>query len=117
MGIYVKHKDIEFGVGDKIKLFQKTKEKDKERVQVFEGLLIAVKGSGGQKSITIRRIGSQKIGIERVFPLSSPTIEKIEIVKKGSYGVKRSKLYYVRNKSKRESDKIYSRIQGMKEGR
>jgi large subunit ribosomal protein L19 len=117
MGIFADHNEVNFGVGDKIKVSQKVKEKDKERIQVFEGVLIAVKGSGGQKSITVRRIGSQKIGIERIFPLSSPSIVKIEVVKVGSFGVKRSKLYYVRNKSKREIDKIYSRVQGMKEGK
>jgi len=104
----VKHKNVEIGVGDKIKVFQRVREKDKARVQVFEGVMIAVRGSEGQKNIIVRRIGSQKIGIERIFSLSSPTIEKVEIVKKGSFGVRRSKLYYIRKKSKREIDKIYS---------
>jgi large subunit ribosomal protein L19 len=116
MGIFVKHKDVDFGVGDKIKISQRVKEKGKERSQVFEGILIAVKGVGKEKYITVRRIGAQKIGIEKIFPLNSPSIEKVEIIKKGSFGTKKAKLYFIRNKSKREIDKIYSRISGKKEG-
>lgn len=107
--MFVKFKDLTLGVGDIIKVTFGVKEKDKTRNQVFEGTLIAIKGVLAEKSITVRRIGTQKIGIERIFPLSSPAINKIEVVKKGSKGVKRSKLYYVRHKSKKEAEKIYSR--------
>lgn len=117
MGIHVKFKETEFGVGDRIKVSQKIKEKDKERLQIFEGILIAIKGKENDKSITVRRIGSQKIGIEKIFPLSSPSIAKVEVVKKGSTGTRKSKLYYIRNKARREVEKIYNRIQKRKEGK
>ena len=103
-------KDVEFGVGDKIKLSQKIKEGEKERTQIFEGLVISIRGRDVNKSFTIRKIGAGGIGVERIFPLASPTLEKISIVKKGGAGIKRAKLYYVRRKAPREIEKIYSRV-------
>ena len=80
--------------GDTILVSQKIKEGDKERIQAFEGLVIARKhGKGITSTITVRRIISG-IGTERIFPLHSPTIEKIEILKRGR--VRRAKLYYLR---------------------
>ena len=80
--------------GDTIKVHQKIKEKDKQRIQVFEGLVLARKhGKGISSTITVRKLVSG-IGVERVFPLHSPNIEKIEIIKRGK--VKRAKLYYLR---------------------
>ncbi len=80
--------------GDTIKVHQKIKEKDKQRIQVFEGLVLARKhGKGISATITVRKLVSG-IGVERVFPLHSPNIEKIEIVKRGK--VRRAKLYYLR---------------------
>ena len=80
--------------GDNVKVYQKIKEADKERIQIFEGLIIARKhGKGMGSTITVRRIISG-IGVERVFPLHSPMIEKIEILKRGK--VRRAKLYYLR---------------------
>ena len=80
--------------GDTIKVHQKIKEKDKQRIQVFEGLVLARKhGKGISSTITVRKLVSG-IGVERVFPLHSPNIEKIEIVKRGK--VRRAKLYYLR---------------------
>jgi len=80
--------------GDTVRVSQKIREGDKERVQVFEGLIIAKKhGKGIASTITVRRIISG-IGAERIFPLHSPTIEKIEILKRGR--VRRAKLYYLR---------------------
>ncbi len=98
-----------FGIGDRVRVFQKIKEKDKFRSQVFEGLVIKIKGTPESKSFTVRRIGVNQIGIERIFPVDSPVIEKVEVSKRGVEGVKRAKLYYVRGKSTREIDKIYSR--------
>jgi len=108
MALKAKHNEVEFGIGDVIRIIQKIKEGDKQRTQAFEGTLIAIKGRDS-KSITVRRIGAQQVGIERIFPLSSPTIEKIEVVRHGMEGTKHAKLYYIRNKSKREIEKIYSR--------
>jgi len=80
--------------GDTVKVYQKIKEGDKERTQIFEGLVIARKhGQEMGSTITARKIISG-VGVERIFPLHSPVIEKIEISKKGK--VRRAKLYYLR---------------------
>lgn len=109
MALKAQHKDIEFSVGDRIKVIQIIKEGEKKRLQSFEGLLIGIKGSKENTSITVRRMGEAQIGIERIFPLFSPSIEKIEVVRRGGRGVKRAKLYYTREKSRKEIEKIYSR--------
>jgi len=80
--------------GDTVQVSQKVKEKDKERIQKFEGLVIAKKhGKGISGTITVRKVISG-IGVEKVFPLHTPTIEKIEVLKHGK--VRRGKLYYLR---------------------
>ena len=80
--------------GDTIKVHQKIKEGDKERIQIFEGIVIARKhGKGISATITVRKVVEQ-IGVERIFPVHSPSVAKIEIVKSGK--VRRSKLYYLR---------------------
>ena len=109
MALRIKHKDTEFGVGDRIKVYQRIKEGEKTRVAFFDGMVLGIKGEGDRKTFTIRRVGEAGIGIERIFPISLPTIEKIEVVKKGTRGVKQAKLYYTREKSTKEIDKIYSR--------
>lgn len=101
--------ETSFGVGDRVKVIQRIKEGDKTRLQSFEGMVIAIRGRQENKTFTVRRIGEAQIGIERIFPLLTPTIEKIEVVKKGLPGVRRAKLYYTRDKSRREVEKIYSR--------
>lgn len=87
-----KHPD--FAIGDTIRVHYKIKEGDKERIQIFSGNVIARKGSGVGENITVRRV-SYGEGVERVFPLSSPNIDKIEIERHGK--VRRAKLYYLRN--------------------
>lgn len=109
MALTLVFKDTTFGVGDKIKVTQKIKEGEKERTATFEGIVIGLKGEGENKMFTVRKVGAQQIGIERIFPLASPFLEKIEVVKKGTAGVNRAKLYYIRTKSQREIDEIYSR--------
>ena len=80
--------------GDTVRVYQKIQEGDKERIQVFEGLVIARKhGKGITSTITVRKVISE-IGVERIFPLHSPTIEKIETLRRGR--VRRAKLYYLR---------------------
>lgn len=107
-------KETKIGVGDNIRVYQRLKEKDKERVAQFDGLLIAIKGEKDAKMITVRKIGEQQIGIERLFPLNSPTIEKIEVIKPGLSGARRAKLYFVRKQSKKQIAKIYSRLNSKK---
>ncbi len=90
--------------GQTIKVHQKVKEGDKERIQIFEGIVIAHKGGRSKSAtITVRKI-SADIGVERIFPLHSPQISKIEIVKKGR--VRRSKLYFLRHSRKQLNDQI-----------
>jgi len=82
--------------GMKIRVFQKVKEADKERLQVFEGIVIAVKhGQGKTGTFTVRKISSG-IGVERIFPLHASTIEKIEVLSQAK--VRRAKLYYLRGR-------------------
>lgn len=89
--------------GMTLKVHQKIKEGDKTRTQIFEGIVIARKhGSGPSATITVRKI-SNGIGVERIFPLHLPTIEKFEVVKTSK--VRRAKLYYLRGKTARETRK------------
>jgi len=92
-GKYLKKDIPEFGPGDTLRLHVKIKEGDKERIQVFQGTVISRKGGGVSESITVRKV-SAGIEVERVFPLHSPNIDKIQIIRKGK--VRRSKLYYLR---------------------
>ena len=85
----------DFKAGDTVKVFVKIKEGDKTRLQAFEGIVIARKGSGSRETFTVRRI-SYGEGAERVFQLHSPSIDSVAIVKKGK--VRRSRLYYLRKK-------------------
>ena len=117
MSITTTHNETAFGVGDMVRVSLKIREGEKTRIQVFEGMAIALKNREGGKTLTVRRIGTGNIGIERIFPLSSPFLEKIEVVRRGTPGVRHSKLYYVRGKSPREVDEIFShavrRIEGV----
>ena len=85
----------QFNIGDTIKVHVKIKEGDKSRIQVFEGTVIAKKHGGINETFTVRRV-AHGCGIERVFPLHSPVVDKIEIVRCGK--VRRAKLYYLRDR-------------------
>ena len=85
----------EFNIGDTIKVHVKIKEGDKERIQVFEGTVIAKKHGGIQATFTVRRL-SYGVGVERTFPVNSPKIDKIDVVRRGK--VRRAKLYYLRDR-------------------
>ena len=92
----VKHKVAPFKVGDGVRVHTKVREGDKERVQIFAGVVIAHKGSGIHETFTVRRI-SYGEGVERVFPVNSPNLEKIEIEKTSENG--RARLYYLRDRT------------------
>lgn len=110
MSLTLSHLDQTFGIGDRVRVVQKIKEKDKFRSQGYEGVVIKIKGDQGEKTFTVRRIGESQIGIERVFPIDSPAIEKIQVIKKGTQGVARAKLYYLRGKAAKSHEKIYRKV-------
>lgn len=83
-----------FRFGDQVRVYFKVREGETERVQIFEGVVIRIKGRGTSKTFTVRKV-SFGVGVERIFPLYSPLIEKIEVVKTGK--IRRAKLYYLRN--------------------
>ena len=85
----------EFNIGDTVSVHTKIVEGDTERIQIFKGIVIARNGSGIQESFTVRRVAFGN-GMERVFPIHSPRIAKIEVERKGN--VRRSKLYYLRDR-------------------
>lgn len=109
MALKISIKEIEFGVGDRIRVVQKVKDGDKSRESFFEGMVISIKGREPGKTFLVRRIGEAGIGIERIFPVNLPSIDKIIVVKKGTEGVKRSKLYYTRLKAPTEIEMIYKK--------
>ncbi len=101
----------DFWVGDTVKVHQKIKEGNKERVQIFEGVVIARKGGGISESFCVRKV-SDGISIEKIFPLNSPSIAKIEVASRGK--VRRAKLYYLRTakgkKAKIERKIIFKKV-------
>jgi len=84
-----------FNIGDTVRVSVKVVEGDKERIQPFDGVVIARRGGNTRETFTVRKL-SFGVGVERIFPLYSPSIDKIEVLKKGS--VRRAKLYYLRGK-------------------
>ena len=92
----VESKNIpEFRAGDTVRVAVRIKEGNKERVQNFEGVCISIRGEGTGKTFNVRKIGANNIGVERIFPLYSESIESIEVVRRGR--VRRAKLFYLRN--------------------
>lgn len=97
---------VNFGIGDTVRVHAKIKEGNRERIQVFEGTVIAMKHGGIQETFTVRRV-SYGVGVERTFPYHSPRIGRIEVVRHGQ--VRRAKLYYLRNRVGKAA-KIVERI-------
>lgn len=85
-----------FNTGDRIRVYVRVIEGEKERIQPFEGDVISIRGTGLNKTFTVRKIASG-VGVERIFPFNSPKIAKVELIKEGS--VRRAKLYYLRKLS------------------
>ncbi|NLJ30002.1 MAG: 50S ribosomal protein L19 [Clostridiales bacterium] len=91
----VKEEMPKFEIGDTVRINVNIREGERERIQVFEGTVIARKGSGVSETFTVRRV-SYGVGVERVFPIHSPNVKGVEIVRKGR--VRRAKLYYLRDR-------------------
>lgn len=117
MALSATHNKTTFSVGDAVKVHHKLFEAGKMRTAPFEGTVISIKGEGEKKMFTVRRIGAAKIGIERIFPLSSPWIEKVEVSQKAGKGTRRAKLYYLREKARKEQEKIARRASRRKRGK
>ena len=91
---YTLKEQPEFRPGDTVKIHVRVKEGDKERIQIFQGVVIGRRGDGTRETFTVRKI-SGGIGVERIFPLYSPILDKIEVIRRGK--VRRAKLYYLRD--------------------
>lgn len=91
----MKESVAEFNVGDTVKVYNKIKEGEKERTQVFEGTVLKRQGGGARETFTVRKT-SNGVGVEKTWPLHSPNVEKIEVVRKGK--VRRAKLNYLRSR-------------------
>jgi len=98
------YNDQEVNVGDTVRVHQEISEGKKTRVQVFEGLVIAVKNREINKTFTVRKIATNSVGVEKIFPIMMPSIKKIEVKRRGD--VKRSKLYYLRDKVGKAASRV-----------
>lgn len=101
-----------FSIGDTIQVSQTFKEGDKERSQLFEGDVIAMHNNGVSTTFTVRRIGANGVGVEKIFPFFSPTVASVKLIKSGR--VRRAKLYYIRErlgKAARIPEKVQSKAQ------
>ncbi len=90
----------EFNPGDNVRVSVKIKEGNRERIQVFEGLVIKKQGSGISETFTVRKV-SYGVGVERTFPVNTPSIHQIDVVRRGK--VRRAKLHYIRGRSAKQS--------------
>ncbi|MDO5561835.1 MAG: 50S ribosomal protein L19 [bacterium] len=104
MSQYLNYQEQKISVGDTIAVSQEIAEGEKKRTQVFEGILMAVSGSGAGQAITVRKISAHNVAVEKIFPIQLPSIKKIEVKRRGS--VRRSKLYYLRDKIGKSATKI-----------
>lgn len=93
-------KEQNIKVGDTVKISYKFKEGDKEKTQLFQGMVISAKGKGDNKTFTVRKVTKDKIGVERIFSIVSPFIEKIDVVKSAT--ARRGKIYFVRGLSDKD---------------
>ena len=91
----IKSEKPQFFIGDTVRVAVNIREGERERIQMFEGTVIAKRGSGVAETFTVRRV-SYGVGVERVFPVNSPNVTKVEIIRRGK--VRRSKLYYLRDR-------------------
>ncbi len=95
------YKDVRFKVGDTVSIDYKLKEGEKERIQIFKGIIVKVRGdSGVNRMFTVRKISKTGTGVEKIIPLMSPFIAKMELIKKSSY--QKAKLYFIRDLTEQE---------------
>ena len=107
-----KNKNIaEFAPGDTVGVYVRIKEGDKDRVQLYKGVVLKIQGSGVTRSFTVRKI-SAGVGVERTFPFSSPALDRVELVSRGQ--VRRSKLYFLRN-LKGKAARLTSELVGLQD--
>lgn len=104
MAISVSVNEVSVHVGDIVRVHQKILEGEKERIQIFEGMVIGIRGRDQNKTFTVRKIATGGIGVEKIFPVSTPWITRIEVKKPGS--VRRAKLTYVREQSAKQVAQI-----------
>ena len=104
MSQYFSYNDQDISIGDTVRIHQEIMEGGKSRTQIFEGIVIAIKGAQTGKTFTVRKIGANGIGVEKIFPIFLPSIQKIEVKRKGK--VSRAKLYYLRDRVGKAASRI-----------
>ena len=112
MSQYMLYKDQPIAVGDTVRVHQEILEGDKKRVQVFEGLIIAIKNRGLGQTFTVRKIATGGIGVEKIMPVHMPSIQKIELKRKGN--VHRAKLYFLRDRIGKSATKVKEKTADVK---
>ncbi len=95
------YKEQEISVGDSVKVNYKIKEKDKERIQAFDGIILAITGTGENKNFIVQKSASDAVKVERIFPINSPWIDSIKKLRSPKTKIRRAKLYYLRNSKAR----------------
>lgn len=108
MAKYLSINGINISVGDTVRVHQKIKEGEKSRIQIFEGVVIAIANRLAGKNFTVRKIASGSIGVERIFPVLSPAIEKVELKQAGI--VRRAKLFYLRDRIGKAATTIKKKV-------
>ncbi len=110
MALKTTFKGVEFGVGDRVRVVLKIKEEaGKSHEANFEGMVLGIRGRDAGKSFMVRKVAEGGIGVERIFPLDLPTIDRVTLVKSGFRGVRRAKLYFTRQKAPTEIEMIYKK--------
>lgn len=108
MAKYLTYKNQSISVGDTVKVGLNVKDGEKTRVQIFEGIVIAIDNREAGKAFTVRKIAMGGVGVEKIIPLNSPVLASIETVSKGD--VRRAKLYYLRSRVGKQADKIKQKV-------
>lgn len=97
MSLKITFKDKEFFVGDTVKVNYKIREKDKERIQAFDGVILAIQGLGENKNFVVQKNATDGVRVERIFPVNSPWVDSIKKLRAPKTKIRRAKLYYLRN--------------------